>query len=61
MKNEKIIDSFIYDKDNYLVLTTKQGMIKKVIMSDYEVSRCSKPMTAIKLKNNEKVISLQKI
>ena len=58
-ENEKIIDSFIYDKDNYLVLTTKQGMIKKVIMSDYEVSRCSKPMTAIKLKNNDELVSVK--
>ena len=58
-ENEKIIDSFIYDKDNYLVLTTKQGMIKKVIMSDYEVSRCSKPRTAIKLKNNDELVSVK--
>ena len=58
-ENEKIIDSFIYDKDSYLVLTTKQGMIKKVIMSDYEVSRCSKPMTAIKLKNNDELVSVK--
>ena len=58
-ENEKIIDSFIYDKDNYLVLTTKQGMIKKVIMSDYEVSRCNKPMTAIKLKNNDELVSVK--
>ena len=58
-ENEKIIDSFIYDKNSYLVLTTKQGMIKKVIMSDYEVSRCSKPMTAIKLKNNDELVSVK--
>ncbi|MGN1379455.1 MAG: DNA topoisomerase IV subunit A [Bacilli bacterium] len=58
-EGEKIIDSYIYDKDNYLILTTKHGMIKKVIMSDYEVSRCSKPMTAIKLKNNDELVSVK--
>ena len=28
-------------------------------MSDYEVSRCSKPMTAIKLKNNDELVSVK--
>ena len=59
-ENEKIINSFIFEKGASLVLTSKEGMIKKVRMEEFEVSRCSKPMTAIKLKDNDELISVQK-
>ena len=59
-ENERIINSFIFEKGASLVLTSKEGMIKKVRMEEFEVSRCSKPMTAIKLKDNDELISVQK-
>ena len=59
-ENERIINSFIFEKGTSLVLTSKEGMIKKVRMEEFEVSRCSKPMTAIKLKDNDELISVQK-
>ena len=59
-ENEKIINSYIFEKGASLVLTSKEGMIKKVRMEEFEVSRCSKPMTAIKLKDNDELISVQK-
>ena len=59
-ENERIINSFIFEKGTSLVLTSKDGMIKKVRMEEFEVSRCSKPMTAIKLKDNDELISVQK-
>ena len=59
-ENERIINSFIFEKGTSLVLTSKEGMIKKVRMEEFEVSRCSKPMTAIKLKGNDELISVQK-
>ena len=56
-ENEKIIDSYIYEPEKYLVLTSKNGMVKKVRMNEYEVSRCSKPMCAIKLKDGDELVS----
>ena len=50
--DEKIISSVIYDSDNSeLVLATKQGMVKKVLYKDFIVQRYSKPLTAMKLKD----------
>ena len=50
--DEKIISSVIYDSDtSELVLATKQGMVKKVLFKDFVVSRYSKPLTAMKLKD----------
>ncbi len=52
--DEKIISSVIYDDDNsMLVLATKQGMVKKVLYKDFIVSRYSKPLTAMKLKDDK--------
>ena len=50
--DEKIISSVIYDSDtSELVLATKQGMVKKVLFKDFIVQRYSKPLTAMKLKD----------
>ena len=52
--DEKIVSSVIYDNDNScLVLATKQGMVKKVLYKDFVVSRYSKPLTAMKLKDDK--------
>jgi len=52
--DEKIISSIIYDNDNTcIVLATKQGMVKKCILKDFVVSRYSKPLTAMKLKDDK--------
>ena len=52
--DEKIISSVIYDSDDsLLVLATKQGMVKKVQFKDFIVSRYSKPLTAMKLKDDK--------
>ncbi len=52
--DEKVISSVIYDNDNsILVLATKQGMVKKVLYKDFVVSRYSKPLTAMKLKDDK--------
>ncbi len=57
---EKIISSIIYQKDINLTLTTKQGLVKQTLINDYEVQRYSKPLTAIKLKNDDELISVNK-
>ncbi len=57
---EKVIASFIYNKNDTLVLATKNGMVKRTLMQDYEVQRCSKPIVAMKLKENDELISVTK-
>ena len=52
--DEKVVSSVIYDNDNSIVvLATKQGMVKKVLYKDFVVSRYSKPLTAMKLKDDK--------
>lgn len=57
-ENEKIVASLIMkDLDKNVTLFTKNGLIKQVLLKDFEVSRYSKPMTAIKLKDNDELIN----
>ncbi len=57
---EKVMASFIYNKDDTLVLATKNGMAKRTLMKDYEVTRCNKPIVAMKLKENDELIGVVK-
>ena len=57
--DEKVIDSFIVNdktKNNILVLFTSNGMVKKSKIEDYIVTRFNKAMSAIKLKDGDKVV-----
>ena len=57
-ENEKIVASLIMkDLDKNVTLFTKNGLIKQVALKDFEVSRYSKPMMAIKLKDNDELIN----
>ena len=60
--DEKVVSSVIYDNDNsLLVLATKQGMVKKVLLKDFVVQRYSKPLTAMKLKDAlDELVSVSK-
>ncbi len=57
---EEVIASFIYNKKDTYVLASKNGMIKRTASTDFEVARCSKPMTAMKLKEDDKLIDVKK-
>ena len=59
-EDEYIISSMIL-KDNNLnvVLFTKNGFVKQVPLKDFEVTRYSKPLTAIKLKDNDQLINVE--
>ena len=60
-EEEEIISSIpVYDfnKESYITTFTKNGMIKKTLISEYKVSRYSKPMSAIKLKSNDFVVNV---
>jgi len=55
---EKVIQAYIFEKDKIIVTVSKQGMIKKSKMEDYEVTRYSKTMGAMKIKENDEVASV---
>ncbi len=57
-EQEKIIASLVLkDKNKNVTLFTKSGLTKQVPLKDFEVTRYSKPMTAIKLKENDELIN----
>ena len=57
-EQEKIISSLVLkDKNKNVTLFTKNGLTKQVPLKDFEVTRYSKPMTAIKLKDNDELIN----
>lgn len=58
---EQVITSMVMEEDNKEIITaTKNGMVKKSSMKDYIVTRFSKPMAAIKLKDNDEVVDVFK-
>ena len=59
--DENIIYSMpVYDfeEEKYVTLFTKNGMVKRTLLKEFKVSRYSKPMTAVKLKDDDKVVSV---
>ena len=53
-EQERIVASLILkDKSKTLTLFTKNGLTKQVLLKDFEVTRYSKPMMAIKLKDDD--------
>ena len=58
---EKVIDSLILDsKNTNIILATKQGITKRLRLEDLIVSRYSKPINAIKLKDGDELVSVVK-
>jgi topoisomerase-4 subunit A len=58
-EEEKIIASMILkEKDKNVVLATKYGMVKQVNLASFEVTRANKPLTAIKLKENDELLDV---
>lgn len=47
-----------FEEDTYVTIFTKLGMVKRTKLSDYKVSRYSKPLTAIKLKDDDLVVNI---
>ncbi len=56
-EQEKIINSFILEPKEIITLATKQGMVKQVAMQDLIVARYNKTAMAIKLKENDELVS----
>ena len=60
---ERIIKTIAVNKfdDTKITIFTKDGMVKRVLLKDLEVSRYTKPVTCIKLKDNDEVVSVSRI
>ena len=59
---EKIVKSIGVAKFDDTIITafTKLGMVKRMLLKDFEVSRYTKPITMFKLKDNDELISINK-
>ena len=58
-EEEKIVASMILkDKKKNVVMFKKNGLTKQVTLKDFEVTRYSKPMMAIKLKNDDELVNV---
>ena len=60
---ERIVKSIAVNKfdDTAITIFTKNGMVKRVLLKDLEVSRYSKPVTCIKLKDGDEVVSVSRV
>ena len=47
-----------FAKEEYITMVSKNGMIKRTKLDEFKVSRYSKPMTCMKLKDDDKLISV---
>lgn len=47
-----------FDKDEYITLVSKDGMIKRTMLQEFKAIRYSKPITCMKLKENDRVVSV---
>ena len=59
---EKVVKSIGIAKFDDTIITafTKLGMVKRMVLKDFEVSRYTKPITMFKLKDNDELISINK-
>ena len=45
-----------FNKDEYITIVSKNGLIKRTKLDEFKVTRYSKPMTCMKLKSDDKVV-----
>ncbi len=60
--NENIVSCIpVYDfkKNNDIIIFTKNGMVKRTNLSDFQVQRYSKPMVCMKLKDDDEIINAE--
>ena len=60
-EDEKIVNCFVLnDKEELITFFTKNGLVKQSVLKDFIVTRYSKAMMAIKLKEDDEVINITK-
>ena len=58
-ENESVVSAlpvYNFDEENYLVFASKNGMVKRTLLTDFKVTRYSKPITCMKLKDDDELI-----
>ena len=56
-EDERIIDSLIFDSDDTnIIMASKSGMVKRSNFKDFIISRNSKPVACMKLKDDDEMI-----
>ncbi len=58
--HDKVITAIVvksFDEDKTIVMASKSGLVKRTKLSDFEVSRYSRAMTCMKLKEKDKLVS----
>lgn len=60
-EKEKLINAFVINEFNERNITifTKKGMVKRTSLEEFKLVRYSKPVSSIKLKTNDEVISVE--
>lgn len=58
--DEHIVQSMVYQPKEEVVTVSKMGMIKRTLMSEYEVSRTNKTMLGMKLKDGDELLTVFK-
>ena len=61
MPNEKIVNVFAikdFNEDYNVLITTKNGLIKQTKLADFNISRYTKTVKAMKLTDNDQVVSV---
>ena len=59
--DENIIGSipvYDFDKEEYITMFTRNGMVKRTKLSDFKVSRYTKPVNCMSLKSNDQLVSV---
>lgn len=53
-----VVPVYNFKANKFITIFTKLGMVKRSALSDFEIQRYSKPVTAIKLKENDEVVDV---
>ena len=54
----KSIPVYDFNKNKYITLFSKDGLVKRTKLDEFKVTRYSKPMSCMKLKDKDKVVSV---
>lgn len=61
LKDESIIAAFPirnFEKQNYILIATKTGMVKRTALSQFKVQRYSRPLVAMNVKDDDEVCTV---
>ena len=60
-EDEKVIECipvYDFDSNEYITMFTKNGMVKRTKLSEFKVQRYTKPITCMKLKDDDAVVTV---